>query len=290
MSDGQIGESEAGENQFRWFKRMKLLSYRKRRGLTQAAVAAAIYRSPDSVRDYEKGKAKIPAACITDLLDVLDMSEDDRKYMRVLAPYGDGAVPIEADGRLNALYLALCDEYMGDIFEWNPVLIGGPLQTDEYHEGPGRAAATNPTKESMESGRVFKQGRGNTLRGRTDNPNISFLIGEAAFFFLSKEPKKLQLKQLDFLTAHADLPNWEIRVLAEPSSNGLATFSCYGPGDAKNFPNAGPKVVYTEAPHSSWVFQDQKRVAVYDDWRHAKWPRSIGFKEYRDAYWRDHLA
>lgn len=293
MTDGPVEEpmeEPTEEDQFRWFKRMTLVKFRTMRRLTQAQVAEGIYRSRDSVRNYERGRAKIPATSISDIIRVLKMPDDVATYMRILAPLKGDEKPIEADGRFNALYLSLCEQFMGGMFEWVPTLFPGPLQTVAYQDGPARKADHRANDEWMESGRVFKAERLQALRSREDDPSLQFLMGEAAFFFLSKEPRKLQIEQLDFLTAHAELPGWELRVLARPQLNGVNTFSCFTPGDPEKFPNAGPKVVYTELPHSSWVFQDDERLAVYDELRHGMWHGSTGFKEYRDAYWRDRLA
>lgn len=283
-------EDQLNEDQFRWFKRKMFLRYRKMRRLTQVQVGEGIYRSPDSVRNYELGRAKIPAQGMSDIIRVLGMPEDVGEYMRILATLRGGEEPIEAAGRFNALYLSLCEEYMGEIFEWDPILFPAPLQTHDYYNDLACAADTNVTDERRAAGLIFREERKKTLTSRSDNPTIQYLIGEAAFFFLSKESRAFQVEQLDFLTAHAELPGWEIRVLAEPSTNLLGSFSSYAPGDPTQFVDAGPKVVYTALPHSSWVFQDEARIAVYDEWRHAKWPRSTRFKEYRDAYWRDRLA
>lgn len=287
--DGQ-DEEQQGESQINWFKRKMMHKYRTMRGLTQQMVSDGVYKSKDTIRAYERGRSPIPASIINNLIDVLAIPPDVADYLKIIAPLKGDEPPIEADGRFNALYLSLCEQYMGEIFEWAPTLLPGPLQTLEYHNGPSREAAVEPTDGWMESGRIFKEERNKSLVGRLDRPKIHFLIGEPAFFFLSKTPRSLQIEQLDYLTAHDNLPGWDIRVLTVPSFNGMSTFSCFEPGAQKKFPDAGPKIVYTELPHSSWVFQDDDRIAVYDGWRHGMWPRSIRFKEYRDAYWRNWLA
>lgn len=287
--DGQ-DEEQQGESQINWFKRKMMHKYRTMRGLTQQMVSDGVYKSKDTIRAYERGRSPIPASIINNLIDVLAIPPDVADYLKIIAPLKGDEPPIEADGRFNALYLSLCEQYMGEIFEWAPMLFPTLLQTKEYYEGPACAVDPLTTDSRRESGWIYRWDREKALTGRKDNPTANFLIGEAAFFFLSKEPRALQIEQLDFLTAHAELPGWDIRVLPEPSINIMSTFSCYSPGEPKRFPDAGPKVVYTELLHSSWVFQDEDRIEVYDGWRHAKWPSASRFKEYRDAYWRDHLA
>lgn len=283
-------KEDEGETQISWFKRMMLVKYRTMRGLTQQQVADEIYKSRDTVRAYERGRSKIQPDSISDLIKVLEIPEDAAAYLRILAKLKSAKVPIEADGRFNALYLTLCEQFMGEIFEWAPTLFPGTVQTRSFHEGPARTASADPSEKFMEPGWIFKSEREKVLVGRTDQPTVEMLLGEAAFFFLSKEPRELQIEQLDYLTAHDELPGWDIRVLTEPWGNDLGTFSLYGPGDPERFPDVGPPVVYTEVRHSSWVIQDPTKIAVYDKWRHLKWPRSIRYKEYRDAYWRDRLA
>ncbi|WP_112135203.1 Scr1 family TA system antitoxin-like transcriptional regulator [Glycomyces dulcitolivorans] len=288
--EGAAEEEAGGEDQTRWFKRTMMVKYRTLRRLTQAKVGEGIYKSRDTVRNYERGRAKIPATCTSDLIRVLKYPEDVAAYMRILARLKGGELPIEAAGRYNALYGELCEQYMGEIFEWAPILFPSLLQTYAYYDGLACAVDVLTTDERRKSGWAFRSEREKTLTGREDQPVVQYLIGEAAFYFLSKESRALQIEQLDFLTAHEDLPGWEIRVLPDPWINIMSSFSCYSPGNPKQFPEAGPKVVYTALAHTSWVFQDEHRIAVYDDWRHEKWPRSIGYKEYRDAYWRDRLA
>lgn len=295
MTDDRQGEDgrdeeQQGESQINWFKRKMLHKYRTMKGLTQQKVADAVYKSKDTVRAYERARSPIPADIITNLIDVLDIPADVADYLKIIAPLKGDEPPIEADGRFNALYLSLCEQYMGEIFEWAPTLFPGPLQTRKLHDGLARIASADPTQEFMDSGWTFKSEREQVLVGRTDRPKIQILIGSAAFMFLSEAPRDVQVEQLDFLTAHDKRAGWDIRVLAEPWGNDMSTFSRYEPGNPGRFPDAGPPVVYTELAHSSWVIQEASKIAVYDKWRHLKWPRSIRLKEYRDAYWRDRLA
>ncbi|PRY61203.1 Scr1 family TA system antitoxin-like transcriptional regulator [Glycomyces artemisiae] len=287
--DGQ-DEEQQGESQINWFKRKMMHKYRTMRGLTQQMVSDGVYKSKDTIRAYERGRSPIPASIINNLIDVLAIPPDVADYLKIIAPLKGDEPPIEADGRFNALYLSLCEQYMGEIFEWAPVLIPAPLQTYSYYDGPACAVDILTTDERRKSGWTFRSEREKELAGRNGEPTIQYLLGEAAFFFLSKESRKLQIEQLDFLSAHDELPGWEIRVLPEPWINVMGSFSHYGPGDPKKFPDAGPEVVYTALAHTSWVFQDEDRIAFYDGWRHEKWLRSIRFKEYRDEYWRNHLA
>jgi len=288
--DGQ-DEEQQGESQINWFKRKMMHKYRTMRGLTQQMVSDGVFKSKDTIRAYERGRSPIPASIINNLIDVLAIPPDVADYLKIIAPLKGDEPPIEADGRFNALYLSLCEQYMGEIFEWAPTLFPASLQTaDYYNRVVCDMADINVTEARRAAGLTFRAEREQVLVGRKDNPAIKYLIGESAFFFLSKQPKKLQIEQLDFLTAHAELPGWELRVLVGPHINGISTFSSFDPGEPDRFPDVGPKVVYTELPHSSWVFQDDDRIAVYDGWRHSKWPSSIGFKEHRDGYWRDHLA
>lgn len=287
--NGQNGKQQ-GENQINWFKRKMMHKYRTMRKLTQRRVGDGVYKSKDTIRAYERGRSPIPASIINNLITVLTIPEDIAEYLRIIAPLKGDELPIEAGGRFNALYLSLCEQYMGEIFEWAPMLLPAPLQTNKYYDQVACEADTNVTAARRKEGRAFREEREKALVDRPHNSVTEFLIGEGAFLFLSLQPRQLQIEQLDFLSAHAELPGWDIRVLTGPSTNIMASFSTYNPGDPDLFPDAGPKIVYTALPHSSWVYQDDDRIAFYDGWRHEKWPRSIRFKEYRDAYWRDRLA
>ncbi|WP_335990130.1 Scr1 family TA system antitoxin-like transcriptional regulator [Glycomyces sp. MUSA5-2] len=283
-------EEQQGESQIDWFKRKMMHKYRTMRGLTQQMVADGVYKSKDTIRAYERRRSPIPASIITNLIDVLEIPDDVADYLRIIAPLKGDEPPIEADGRFNALYLSLCEQYMGEIFEWAPTLFPALVQSRSYYEQIVAKADINDTAARRKSGLVFRTERKQVLVERKDKPTVQYLVGEAAFFFLSKAPRKLQVEQLDLLTACAEIPGWDIRVLTRPHLNPVSTFSLFKSGDPEKFPEAGPEVVYTELPHSSWVFQDEDRFAVYDGWRNTMWPWATGYKEYRDAYWRDRLA
>lgn len=274
------------EDMTSWFMRKMVRKYRTLSGKSQREVGEDIDRSANSVRDYESGKTSIPTMSLTDLADSIGMPDDVTAYMKKLGRARRRGEPIEADMRFNALYLSLGEQYAGEIFKWDSVFIPGPLQTEAYHFGPVRKAEPG-TDEKVNSGWDFKSERREALRDRTDRPKVHYLIGEAAFFMLSKEPRELQIDQLDFLTACDRIPGWQIRVFTEPWDRGNSNFEIYKPGES---PDAGPPFVYTEVYDSSWCIQEPRRVAGYDKWRRIRWPRSIRFKEYRDVFWRDRLA
>jgi len=270
-----------------WFKIKMLRTHRIRAGITQAVVAEHIDRSIDSYRVYEQGKTPIPYTCIDPFAEITGMRDDIRQYMKIIGKSRKRGQPLEADMRFNALLLSLGEQYHGEIFKWDSILFPGLLQTEGYHNGPVRKSETNANDASMRSGWEFKTERRVTLRARTDRPKVHYLIGEPAFNMLAKEPRKLQIEQLDYLTACDRIPGWQIRVLTEPWESGQAKFDLYLPGKSLD---AGPAFVYTEVFDSSWCIPDTSRIAKYDKWRRTRWPRSIRFKEYRDGFWRDRLA
>ncbi len=267
----------------RFFLRRMLRKARNSAGLSQRDLGDAIGRSDDTIRGWELGKTDVPHSCIDALAEATGMSSELRGYMKKVARarHKGEPIPIEADMRFNAMYLSLGEAHYGDIFKWDSVLIPGPLQTQGFHFSVVRKSELISSDDYFEGGWRFKTERRRVLEDRQDQLKIQFLIGEAAFQLLKREPEEIQHEQLDFLDVCDRRPGWEIKVLTDPWASRQGNFEIYGEGSSSS---AGPPFVYTEIHDSSWLIPNPSRIAKYDEFRQKRWPRAIRYEEYRNDY------
>jgi transcriptional regulator with XRE-family HTH domain len=260
-----------------WFLRTVARKGRELAGKTQVEVGDEVGRVPETISAWELGKTAIPFGSISDLGQACGLDEELIKYMKLIAKSLKKKTPVEADMRLNALFLALGEEYYGEIFKWDSGLIPGPLQTKEYHFTVARKAEPN-TDQWVEAGWAFKTERRRALEFRLDQAKLQFLINEAALLYLRREPAQLRREQLAFLGSCNERSGWEIRVLTDPYLGRQGHFSLYKPGQSRD---AGPPFLYTEVHDSSWCISNSARIASYDELRLKLWNKAIRFEEYR---------
>ncbi|GAB3644541.1 Scr1 family TA system antitoxin-like transcriptional regulator [Glycomyces tarimensis] len=260
-----------------WFLRTAARKGRKATGRSQRQVGDEVDRSTDTVRAWEQGRTDIPLQAIEALARACGMSNEIAMYMRKVAKARKNGHPIEADMRFNALFIALAEEYSGDIFKWDATLIPGPLQTEAYHYTVVRLAE-QATDEQLNRGWAFKTQRRKALEARKDNPQIKFLLGETAMLQLRQVSEQLYREQTAYLTECAERPGWEIQILTEPVPGREGTFEIYKPGGSEL---SCPSFVYIEVHDSSWCIDDPVRIESYDEFRKKRWHRAIRIEDYR---------
>lgn len=270
-----------------WFLKTMGKTHRIRSHRTQKEVGDAIPRSEDTVRAWELGRADIPVALAEPYGRACGMDHESAGYMRMVASARKRGVPIEADMRFNALFLALSEEYSSIIFKWDALLIPGPLQLRDYHYIVVRQTAPEATKQEVDDGWKFKEERANSLDARTDRPTMHFLIGEAALMILRTISEDLYRDQMAHLRKWAKKAGVTIRILKAPVPARLGSFSIYEPGSSEL---ACPPFVYTEIADSSWCIDDPSRIASYDEIRKKLWKMAIRIEVYDDGDRRDRLA
>ena len=269
-----------------WFLKTMARKGRNDSGLSQREMGDEVDRSKDTIHDWETGKTDIPAHSIGPLAKACGLSEEISDYMKSVARARRNGVPIEADMRFNALFLALAEVYSGYIFKFDALLIPGPLQTEEYHYTVVRIAE-DATDEQLNRGWPFKLERAAALEARADEPTVQFLIGEAALLQLRAISKRQYQDQMAHLRRWARKPPVEIRILRGPVPVRHGSFSIYMPGHNSL---ACPPFVYTEVADSSWCIDDVDRVASYDEVRKKLWNRAIGIEVHDDDDRCDRLA
>jgi transcriptional regulator with XRE-family HTH domain len=256
-------------------------------GKSQREVGEEVFRSKDTILDWEKGKVDIPPALIGPLAEACELSDEIREYMKAVAKARRAGIPIEADMRFNALFLALLEEFAGFIFKYDALIIPGPLQLREYHFGVVRLADPFALDEPNDNGWVFKDERAKTLESRTDNPTMHFLIGEIALIQLRRISEELYRKQMAHLRCWARRRGVSIRILGVPVLARQSNFDIYLEGGSLA---ACPPIVYTEIADSSYLINDPARIASYDDLRKKLWKMATRIEDYHDDDGRDRMA
>jgi transcriptional regulator with XRE-family HTH domain len=270
-----------------WFLKTMVRKGRIKAGMSQREFGDEVDRSKETIHAWETGKTDISAHSIGNIARACGLSEEISEYMKAVARARKSGMPIEANARLNALFVALAEEYYGDVFKWDPHLVPGPLQSERYHFVVVPKTEPTASVERLGSGWTFKSERRETIRLRIDDPSFQFLIGEAAMIQLRRESAELEQEQLAYLREWAARPGVEIRILTEPVRSGEGMFEIYKPGGSKL---AGPPFVYTEGHDSSWCIDDPDRIARYDDFRKTKWKLAIRIEDYGDDYRCDRMA
>jgi transcriptional regulator with XRE-family HTH domain len=260
-----------------WFNRMTLRKGRIAAGKVQREVAEEVFLSTDSYRDYEAARTKVPAKHVLALAKACCIDESMAEYMVMAALARKEGQALEASMRFNALFIALAEEYYGDIFKFDASLIPGPLQLQEYQYVVLRIAE-EATEEQLDRGWVFKDSRAESIWNRKDQPKIHFLVGETALMQLREISAELYEAQMTYLRRWARKPGVSIRIISGPVPARLSSFDIYMEGDSEL---AGPPFVYTEIADSSWLIDDPSRIAGYDETRKKLWKKAIRIEVYQ---------
>ena len=270
-----------------WFLKTMIRKGRNAAGKSQRQIGDEIFRSKDTILDWEKGRVDIPASMVGDITEACELSDEIREYMKAVAKARRAGVPVEADMRFNALFLALLEEFAGFIFKFDALLIPGPLQLWRYHFEVVRRADPDAVAESNDSGWPFKEERAKVLEGRTDKPTMHFLIGETALLQLRRISEELYQDQMAHLRRWAKRRGVLIRILSEPVPARLSSFEIYKEDGSLL---SCPPIAYTEIADSSYLINDLDRIASYDNLRKKLWKKAIRIEVYNDDDWRDRLA
>lgn len=278
-----MAEQDSGK----WFLRTMIRKGRTAAEKSQSKIGEEVGRSKDTISDWETGKTDIPVIAIDSLATACKLSAEICNYMKAVARARKKGLPIEADMRYNALFLALAEEYSGFIFKFDALIVPGPLQIRVYHDGVVRVIDPKATDEDLEDGWGFKEERAESLEARTDLPTVHFLIGEAALLMLRQISEEIYQAQMAHLRRWAQKQGIVIRILRAPAPARMGTFEIFKPGRNKL---ASPPFVYTEIADSSWCISDPDRIKRYDDIRKMLWNLAIRIEDYHDDNRRDGLA
>lgn len=230
---------------------------REQAGLSQAAVGASLSWSQQKVGHIESCRNKADERDVDLMLELYGVQTPEREALMALAR--------EADRRnwwsdyadvLSGPYVSLEDAAV-EIFEWEPQLIPGLLQTQDY----ARELITGGRRDSCEEierrlqARMLRQ----TALTRTHNPPRLHVILDEAILERPIGGPDIMRDQLYRLRAESRRPNVTIQVL--PKSVGTHP-GLDGSVIVLGFDGDEPDVGYTEGFHGAVFLESPAKVRL----------------------------
>jgi DNA-binding XRE family transcriptional regulator len=218
---------------------------RRRAGLTQAEAAELIGVNRTTWIAMEGAKSSPHRSNVLAVIEKLGASDGEAEELLALAARPrDPAWMRPLRGRIRDAYGEYIDLESGalSIKSWEPSLIPGLLQTEDYARAHARGGLPEATEEQIEAHVTARMQRQAAFSER-DAP-LWVVIGEAALHYEVGGPD-VQREQLARLLYASDGPNTTLQVLpfsvgAHPSMTGSFAVLSFGEGD--------PPVVYVETP------------------------------------------
>ncbi|MQY13497.1 hypothetical protein SRB5_36450 [Streptomyces sp. RB5] len=225
---------------------LKLL--RERAGVTQPQLAEAIGYSYEQVAAVEQGRRPAKAAFTAaaervmdanGVLDALQPAVDQAKLPLFFQNFA--SIELEAVSR----------------FDFDPVVLPGLLQTEEYARALFVTACPHMDEETVEQRLEARLSRQAQLLGRKPMVDLSFIIGEGVLYCPvgGRDSMRAQLRHLLEI---AHLPNVAIQIM--PMSHG-AHVGLDGPMVLLET-TENRRFAYFESHQASMVISDSKQVGV----------------------------
>jgi transcriptional regulator with XRE-family HTH domain len=245
--------------------RYELRRLREQRGLTieQVSEQSGGDWTPSAISRWETGDRRIRPADLRALLDVYDISGEQREVLLTLArearqrgwwqSYSSDAVP-----EWFQVYLGLEAE-AASIHEYDAELVTGLFQTADYYRAFMRTAPAAGDEETIERKVAVRASRQERLTG-DDPPDCWAVLNEAAIRRVVGGAEVMRA-QLQHIVQMADRPHISVQVLpfkagAHPAMDG--SFIILG------FPEApDPDVVYLEGQTGSLYLERLPEVERY---------------------------
>ncbi|AKH81787.1 DNA-binding protein [Streptomyces sp. CNQ-509] len=257
-----------------WVAYGKLVKlHRQRAGMTQPQLADLVGYSVDTVAAIEQAKRPAKLA----FTQGAERELDAQGTLMVLQEEVDRA-------KLPEFFrdVALLEEEALSRYGWDPLLVPGLLQTEDYARALFSAHCPPLAEDEIEQSVEARLARQRLLT-RKKPVELCFVIGEAAL----RNPvggKRVQREQLEALQKHADLPHVEIQVMSwacgfHPGLNGPMVV----------METAEHEVVgYVESQGAGFVVSDADRVSSFTH-RYGKM-RSLALSPDESARFIDRLA
>lgn len=196
--------------------RMELRKARETAGLKQGDVAKAMDWSPSKLIRIEGGQVSISTNDLRALLNFYNI-KDSRRTTSLLelarssrgTSFYDQYISVLKSGFRD--YLAY-EAAASVIRQYDPVLISGLLQTEEYARTILEDAA-GFDEEKVESAWLVRQHRQDAVHDRDDSPELNVIIDEATIRRRVGVGERTMIRQLERLKEYASKPHVTLRVL-----------------------------------------------------------------------------
>jgi transcriptional regulator with XRE-family HTH domain len=237
----------------------ELRRLREEQHLTLQDVADRIGWSRATVSRLETGQTRPRHGDVADLLDLYGVPNPERDSLVALARRAGqhGWWTTYADV-FTGSYVALEDE-ASEIRTWDPQLIHGLLQTDEYAAAVISAGRMIPDRSEIGrrvAARKVRQG----LLDRADAPQFHLVVDEGVL----RRPiggRSVMSRQLDALVAHAERPNVTIQVLPYTAGENAGLDGRF---TILSYPDASdPDIAYVEGTMGNVYIESAEEIAQH---------------------------
>jgi transcriptional regulator with XRE-family HTH domain len=236
--------------------RTELRKAREEAGLTQEQVAAAMEWSPSKVIRIEAGTSRISTNDLKALLRHLDIVDAQRTSELLVLARAARAPSWWSQYRHIAspgfLQFVEYEAAASATSNFEPLLVPGLLQTEEYARAVIQQFGEQPTEERVDALVKLRMTRQELLK-RADPPRLSFILDEAVVRRLVGG-RAVMRRQVHHLIQMADIPNVTIELV--PFSAGVHP-GMHGPFVVIEFPDtADEDALYLESPRGDVVYRD----------------------------------
>ncbi|MEU7754744.1 DUF5753 domain-containing protein [Micromonospora sp. NPDC049171] len=240
--------------------RRELRRLRDRTGHTAEEVAKILGWHRTKVIRFELGHSRVMPKDMPPLLDLYDVSEEERESLTGLLRQS------RQKGWWSAYGDVLPDDYVGfeaeatSISAFESLYVPGLLQTEEYVRAIVKAGRSTADQDEIDRRVAARLGR-KVLLSRDLPPRLWIVLDEAAVRRIVGGPAAMRA-QLARLIEACELPTVEIQIL--PFATG-AHAGMGGPFTLLDYaePTLDPTVVYLDNDSSTLLLEEERHVARY---------------------------
>jgi transcriptional regulator with XRE-family HTH domain len=246
--------------------RTELRRAREAAGMRQGDVAKAMDWSPSKLIRIEGGQVNISTNDLRALLNHYEIKDSRRttnllelaKTSRGTSFYDQYNAVLKPGFREYLAYEGLASV----IRQYDPVLIPGALQTEEYARAILEDSA-GLSADGIESAWAVRQHRQEAVHEREDPPEMSFVLDEAVLRRMVGGGSRTMVRQLERLKEYAASPNITLRVLpfavgAHPGMSGNFILLEFDQADLDD-------LVHLESVDDITIRDDAEQIARYLD-------------------------
>ena len=207
---------------------IRLREVRQRKGVSAEDAASHVTRAASAITRFEKGQTSVPATVLRKLLDLYDVSTEEREALNLLArrsrqrgwwhQYGD-VLPMGFE-----TYIGLEAE-ADELRNYECQVVPGLLQTERYAEALMRAEPHPATEEEV-GRRVQARMARKTILTR-DRPAYLYAVIDEAVLRRRVGGREVMHEQLAHLVEQAKRRNIMIQVLANEVGAHAAMFGAF---------------------------------------------------------------
>jgi transcriptional regulator with XRE-family HTH domain len=244
-----------------WYVLAELNALAAETVLTQQQIANAIGVSSRTITNYLTGETRPKAGMAAYFAKACGATDKRADFLSHVIKQLDNGGIVSDLGTRNIFIVERAEATSGEIFKWEPLLIPGPCQIEQYHMEKVPERGSNPMQNWQRKFRRYL-----TLANRRPAPLTKILTSTNALRQL--RDWKWGERQFDRLLEIDRRPNCEVRVLDGLHQGMDHAFDIYLPG---GLPAAPPPFVYVETIDQSRHIEEPEKISLYDDRGKGLW-------------------